>query len=416
MTSYVSIGTVLTMRTLRQIPQVAAISGPVSVGALATASGFGPPVSVKDLIGALTVQTFTAVITTPSPDALGGSVELTIRGDGSYDLRVHMHDSGFPDYSFRISILLRSTDQYILALFSNGTAHGTIGSGSRDFDDHQTGVNQTLLANWGAFAAGTLEVYRDYQDNLTAFVSAAFLDILGFVATTALFGGPAAAVVWGGKALGSATGFTLPADLGWPGLILAEGQLVLAGPDFFIPLFIEGVAASAALFNTRPLHPTEITEARNVFLDTVPYDMVTVSNISGVHGQEFAAPGPTGNYLIGAAGFFEDFLLSNAGKHTLIHELTHVWQMENTAFKSYISCDALSELVGEQTIADDYKKYYFYMPGQPWDCYNFEQQAQIVSDWWLFARYNDETTSVITGGYGMLDEVYVDTVIRLGKV
>ncbi len=47
------------MRTLRQIPQVAAISGPVSVGALATASGFGPPVSVKDLIGALTVQTFT---------------------------------------------------------------------------------------------------------------------------------------------------------------------------------------------------------------------------------------------------------------------------------------------------------------------------------------------------------------------
>ena len=179
------------MTTLRQIAQVAN-QGSVCLRSLANANKIQP--CLRNVIQHLTVKTFSAQVTTPSPEALGGSVSLTIRGDGSYDLTVHLHDSGLPDYSFRLV----------------------------------------------------------------------------------------------------------------------------------------GVAASAVLFKTRKLHEDEIAEADKVFLGTVPYDAVTVCNASGPNGNCFAAPGPTGNYLIGANQWFDSLVADDTSKHTLIHELTHVWQMAHT--------------------------------------------------------------------------------------
>lgn len=406
------------MTTLRQIAGIANMQQNVCLRSIAAANGI-QPVCFRNVLERLTVKKFHADVTTPSPESLGGSVDLTIRGDGSYELNVSMHDSGAPNYSFRLAILLRSIDGKILAMYSNGTVYGTFSKGSRDFDDTQTGTDFRLQMEWYSFASGSFEVHHEYRDSLTAFLSDAFFDILGFVATAATVAGPAALVIWGGKALGSLTGVELPADLGWAGLILAEGQLVLAGPTFFIPMFVAGVAITAELFKTRPLHPTEIAESKLVFLDTVPYDAITVSNVSDSNGNCFAAPGPTGNYLIGASSSYDDFLADHKGIHALIHELTHVWQMENTLSESYVSCDSLSEIVGERTLDETaaYFKYYYYFPWQPWDSYNFEQQAQIVSDWWLATRYNDMDLSISdTILNGPKNEIYIDAVIRLGKV
>jgi hypothetical protein len=403
------------MTTLRQIAQVAN-QGSACLRSLANANKIQP--CLRNVIQHLTVKTFSALVTTPSPEALGGSVSLTIRGDGSYDLTVHMHDSGLPDYSFRLAILLRSTDGKIFALYSSGTVHGTLSTGSRDFDDHQTAQEKLLHDEWSSFALGTFEVHKDYQDNLTSFISDAFSDVLGFVATVATIGGPAALVIWGGKALGAATGFEFPADLGWPGLMVAEGQFILAGPTFFIPMFVLGVAAGAALFKTRKLHTEEITEADKVFLGTVPYEAVTVCNASGPNGNCFAAPGPTGNYLIGANQWFDSLVADDTSKHTLIHELTHVWQMEHTPFKSFISCDAIITSIDVQTQDSTkvYFDYYFYVPGKPWDSYNTEQQAQIVADWWVATQYGEKSQDVsYTIAFGTQNEDYIDSVIRAVK-
>ena len=40
---------------------------------------------------------FRQVVTTPSGTALGGSVDLTLRSDGTYKANFHMHDSGAVD-------------------------------------------------------------------------------------------------------------------------------------------------------------------------------------------------------------------------------------------------------------------------------------------------------------------------------
>jgi len=401
------------VQSLRSVPDIASSKGRVGVRAIAADHGFHPPLSLTNLIPKLKVKQFHANVTAPDPDSLGGTVDLTIFGDGSYNLKVHMHDSGAPSYSFRLAILLHSTGGQIFALYSTGTVHGTIGSGSRDFDDPQNGVDQTglLAANWEAFAAGSLDVRLDYQDNFTS----ALLDVLGFVATTATLGGPAALVIWGGKALQNMTGVQLPANLGWPGLIAAEAGLVLAGPTFFLPLFVAGVAATAALMKLRPLRPSEIAEAKRVFLDTLDYDSVTIANFQDTDGRSFAAPGPSGNYLIASSEYYDDFLATNDSKHTFIHELTHVWQMQHAAGQ-FVSCDAVGRFVGQHTLSDErkYERYYFYFPNQPWSTYNPEQQAQVVSDWYMWSFYNVTDTS-ITGPWGPQDAHYIDENVRAAK-
>ena len=80
--------------------------------------------SLTALVKRLSVRVFTATVSRPGPDALGGNVELTIRGDGSYELKVHLHDSGFPNYSFRLGIFLFSSGGTVFALYSRARCTG----------------------------------------------------------------------------------------------------------------------------------------------------------------------------------------------------------------------------------------------------------------------------------------------------
>jgi hypothetical protein len=111
-------------------------------------------------------------------------------------------------------------------------------------------------------------------------------------------------------------------------------------------------------------------------------------------------------------------VVDDASKHTLIHELTHVWQMTHTPFKSFVSCDAIITSVGVQTEdgTKGYFEYYDYVPGKSWDSYNVEQQAQIVADWWVATQYGEKSQDVsYTIALGPENEDYVDSVIRAAK-
>jgi hypothetical protein len=384
------------MKTVRTLPIVQETRGPISLRALAGSHGFTPPVSVAQLLKRLSVKTFQASVTTPDPEALGGHVDLTIRGDGTYELKVHMHDSGLPDYSFRLGVFLRSTSGIVFALYSRGTVHGTFSTGSRDFDDTQSDSTQVLNDRWDEFANGRLDVHREYQNNLVEWLESTVLDKLTFVIGAVTLGAPATLVIWGASVLGDLTGIRLPGELGLAGLVAAEGQFFLAGPAFFVPVFIGGVLVSAALFKRRRLHSGEKDELQKVFLDTLDYDSIWVTNLEGLGGRPFAVFNLDDQIVVAASpSVFPDFdnlLTNNKTKRVFVHELTHAWQYQHRRFLTRL-CDIIGTRADEVLYGQD--AVYQYTPGSEWHSYGMEQQANIVADWYSvkFNRYTAEGTS-----------------------
>jgi hypothetical protein len=169
----------------------------------------------------------------------------------------------------------------------------------------------------------------------------------------------------------------------------------------------------------RPLQLDEIAQARKVFKGTIPYDQVVVSDGLGYDDRPFTMPtsipmGPGyevsgGKYVIhaGVAGYDgmatdEGFYGANSlpsRKRLLIHELTHVWQGEQSNWSwAYVIKSGWAQ-VGDGDAAYDYydrkKPFLDYTHEEQrqqlkdWDEYNPEQQAQIVEDW--FADGMNET-------------------------
>ncbi|MDD5580699.1 MAG: hypothetical protein PHY16_15645 [Methylobacter sp.] len=339
-------------------------------------------------------------MTTPDPEALGGNVELTIRGDGTYELKVHMHDSGAPDYSFRLGIFLRSISGAVFALYSHGTVRGSDyaffhpeATGFREFDDSQQGFSELLRDNWADFSAGSLQVNREWNNNLVEWAESLLLDKLTFILGASAIGAPAALVIWGASILGDLTDIRLPGELGLIGLIAAEGQFFLAGPAFFIPVFIGGALVSAALFKRRSLHSEEKEELKKVFADTLDYESIMITNLEGLDGRPFTLFNLDGQSVVAASsGIFPDFgnlLTNNVTRHIFIHEFTHAWQYQHKRTLTRI-CD----IVGTRGKEVLYGKavVYEYTSGSDWHSYNMEQQANIAADWYL-VKFNRDTDS-----------------------
>jgi hypothetical protein len=68
------------MKACRQVPEIRAVLGDVSIDAIAAEHGFRRPTSLTSLVQQLCVAEFSATVTTPDPESLGGTVGLTVRG------------------------------------------------------------------------------------------------------------------------------------------------------------------------------------------------------------------------------------------------------------------------------------------------------------------------------------------------
>lgn len=404
------------MKTVRTLPIAQETRGPISLRALAGSHGFTPPVSVKQLLKRMSVKTFDARVTTPGPDALGGDIHLTVRGDGVYELKVHMHDSGLPDYSFRLGVLLFSSRGIVFALYSRGTVHGTLSPESRDFDETQSDFNRILDERWEEFTNGRLDVHREYQNNLVEWLESTILDKLTFVIGAVTLGAPATLVIWGAGVLGDLTGIRLPGELGLVGLIAAEGQFFLAGPAFFVPVFIGGVLVSAALFKRRRLHSEEKDELQKVFLDTLNFDKIWVTNLEGLGRRPFTIFNLDGEIVVGASpSVFPDFdnlLTNNKTRRIFVHELTHAWQYQHWRFLTRL-CEIVETRGDEVLYGKD--AVYQYTLGSEWDSYQMEQQANIVGDWYSvkFNRYTAGET--ISNTADIDNERYIRENILMGQ-
>ncbi len=144
--------------------------------------------------------------------------------------------------------------------------------------------------------------------------------------------------------------------------------------------------------NVRYLAAHETMIARSVYIDTIPYGLVLISDGLGGGDRPFTVPTilpihipfynfnvkGDGKYVIHAGDGYYGMSTLFKDKKTLIHELAHVWQGEH--YKSWSWTYAVFSLK-DQALSGDAAYAYDKTHLRPWDDYGPEQQAQIVEDW-----------------------------------
>jgi hypothetical protein len=190
-------------------------------------------------------------------------------------------------------------------------------------------------------------------------------------------------------------------------VLLVEGKIIVAAYQTLEMLYAELVQDA---IGARPLRPTEIAKAQEVFKGSVPLDRVLICSLTGFGGSRFTLPGsmiaacapiipvigPLVTLAFAVGGLLDKYIIflgrdgyRNAldpldgypNGAVFIHELTHVWQGHNQAFPWSYVCDsaAMQCMCGR---GHGRQGAYAYVPGDQWARYHAEQQAMLVQDWY----------------------------------
>src|SRR5262245_51889405 len=169
------------MASIRNNPLVTLSDGPLSIRAVANEIGLPAPISVRSLLSQSQTKSFHATITTGGLEALGGTVDLIIRSDGTYDIHVHMHDSGAVSYSFRVVVVLSAIDGpavvspddkidgKAIIFETSGDVEGTdktipfVHEPRRGFDWNNSGRREVIRRHWPEFRNGQMRVTKAYE-------------------------------------------------------------------------------------------------------------------------------------------------------------------------------------------------------------------------------------------------------------
>lgn len=399
------------MPAIRSSPLVPAFDPSLSIRAYAEERGVTLPISLRSLLGRVETQQFHAAITSAGLEALGGTVDLTIRSDGTFDIHVHMHDSGFVSYSFRVLIVL------VGAGVSGGLVQDEAGLGAallfectgdvegtdktvplsheprRDFDWQQSGARQAITKNWQQFRNGQMHVSKAYEHGgVVGTVEDIAAELTSFLIGTAILGiPPVALIALASSTLGRLTGVRFLGPGGLVGFTAAAGTFYLFGPAMVFPVFVAGtVAGELILPRHRGLSGPEIEFARQVFGDTIPYDRVILSDLVGIGGRPFTVPGVDGSIIvnIGVRGAYDNPTTDanpndcrNRPGQLFIHELTHAWQIANGSLEGFVCDAAIETKVGEVTAGKSQMYSYGSADGDWGSDFNMEQQATLVEEW-----------------------------------
>jgi hypothetical protein len=185
------------------------------------------------------------------------------------------------------------------------------------------------------------------------------------------------------------------------GILVAGGTVFVGVPGNITTAVVAGVAAGAiteALVKTRTMSAEEHTLAQMVFGNSLPpRDKIILSNIEGKDGRQFVIPNLAGESIINLGSAYEDPIRHTNNKYRehgqiLIHELTHVWQIEHTSSVMNFLCEAIHTQVANpvyEPAADN----------RPWGEYNPEQQATIVDRWYAGFSNGGPPCSIINPFY-----------------
>ena len=375
------------MKSWRRVA-TAQLDPPFQVSALTLAlqAGLSAPVSLSEIIAALTApRSFHADIVTPSGTALGGTVDLILFNDGRYTFDVHMHDSGFDPYNFRVRCALQAPGGLIVVFQTSGHTDGTgsdlSGDLHRDFNHHEEGVNKMIQAYWLDISVSTLAVSKSYEDvGALHTLEEIAKDVLGFLVAYVTVGAGLALVISASAALSDSLDVSFVGTGGIVGVVVAGGVVWVFGPSAITAAVIAGVAAGLitdASFRHRQLTDEEYRFASTVFGDTLPpRERIYVTNLSQGGGRKYTWPNLGGSVLLNLDNAFDDPMhYADGGYKTkgqvFIHELTHAWQIQTGSFTPGIACKRVFETGS-------------YVPGPAgtaWSEFGLEQQAAIVDHW-----------------------------------
>ncbi len=326
------------------------------MGVTAMKLGIDSPASARGISQQLntlpTTRSFSQQVVTPSGTPLGGSVTLTVNIDGTYTVEFVMHSSSvLAAFDFQLRAYLSGGG--IPAFFFYHAGH--VSPKGTDDTHPEPGTNPLISLYWYEIVhSATFSVAHDYQWSGAAGTVASLVNDLVDL-------GAAAA----GSAIGAVIGMTAEAT-GWLGLNLGPGGTigVIAGALVFAvgaatglgaaQALILGTVAGAAtaaianqLIRSRPINPEEIALARKVFGNHLPYDQIQLTNLSGIGGRAFTAPGVDGKTYCNLGLALDNTLgadpsraYPNAGE-LLIHELTHAWQIARNGFIPGFVCSGV---------------------------------------------------------------------------
>lgn len=130
----------------------------------------------------------------------------------------------------------------------------------------------------------------------------------------------------------------------------------------------------------RPLTEEEIAIAHDVYIYTLPYEKIFISDALGFQKREYTTPGLKKNsgWILHLGPTAYNAIVTLDQKETFIHELMHVWQSVHSKHKLGYAIDS----VCQQVLLLKFGKAYNYDVHAKWEDMHAEQQAQLVSDWY----------------------------------
>jgi len=357
-----------------------------SVRELASRVHAPAPVGLSGLIDKLLAPvSFHADVTTPSGTALGGTVDLTLFGDGRYSFNVHMHDSGWDPYDFGVRCAVQSPEGLTLLFQTSGHVDGTgsnpLGHVNRDFDHKEDGNNDLIKQYWLDVRTSSMSVSKSYEDaGVIHGIEEIAKDLLGFLVADVTLGTGLALVVCVSAELSRSLDASFVGPGGLVGVVVAGGVVWMFGPAAIVPALVAGVAAGAitdAMIKHRQMTAEEYRFASAVFGTTLPpRERLYLTNLTRDKDRKYTWPNLDGSVVVNLGDAFDDPMHYTGGIYTtkgqvFIHELTHTWQIQAKSFIPGIACKFIFET----------SSYDFGPAGTPWDKFGLEQQAAIVDHW-----------------------------------
>jgi hypothetical protein len=330
--------------------------------------------------------------------ALGGEVFLVLNRDGSYRFSGFMRATGAFSFSFRVGVVVRSASgQVSLALQSTGEVFGTDTPGERqfDWDERHLKFDETsrLLRNlWPDLVGGRMSV-RTTSDlsGTLATVGGILKDVVEILIVAETLGAGLAICVVIGSELGNVD-LRMPGVGGVIGIGIIAGGVIIWGPLAIGPAFLVGVTTGLivdALIKIRRMEPPEMDFAKQVFGNSLDFEMIRVTNMVGLGNAPFTLPTIDNHILvnIGVSDAMYDAPTTTASPRwgptrgqLLIHELTHAWQIQHATLAGGYVPGWLCTGIDEQVIIGS-RSYNYGDAGPPWDSLHNEAQAHIVDEW-----------------------------------
>jgi hypothetical protein len=335
-------------------------------------------------------RTFSQPVITPSGTPLGGHAELVLSNDGSGTFSGHMRATGLFSYKFRVRAVVRSASGQIAVMAQkSGAVYGSDTPGDRQFDWHDNAPSDLTREQWPEIRTASMAVNKSYEmTGVLGTLADVVVDLVEFVAASAVVSPVLAGIILVGSELAALTDVRVAGPGGLIGLVAAGGAAFLFGGGVILPVLVGGLLIGTVAVKHRKLTQAEQSFARQVFQDTLPFERIVLTNLSGQSGQEFVVPNIDGSILVNMGNGFSDPVgHKDPGRNytedgqIFIHELTHVWQVTHTDIISEFFWRAALDKLGGQA------SYKYGPPGLPFSSFGLEAQASIVEEWFSGTQY-----------------------------